>query len=242
MSTTIDTSTDRGTDRGPRRRRRMVAIVTVATVAAAGVVGAILLTGSDDPAEPTLSDLPEGSVAAVEPEGGALLDLLAAGATLTFHATYRAEASDGEVAGELQLDLFRHDGWVRQDSTVTAGEEAARTRAILAPDGMVTSCLEQGGQWTCARSSQPAQDVFGSLAEQLAAGDVTTSSATVADLEATCHALTDASGRSELCVTEDGIPVRITASDGTTMELVALEREVAPEAFEPPAEPVSADE
>lgn len=240
MSTMTDPSTEPTADRGRRPRARTVVVaVVVLAVVALGV--ALALLGGDDPAEPTLSDLPDDSVDAVAPEGNELLDLLAAGAELTFHATYAAEATDGEVQGQLELDLYRDAGWVRQDTTVVAGDQQARTRAILSPDGVVTSCLEQSGEWACARSSQDADDVFGTLAEQLAGGDVTTSSATVAGIDATCHTLVDDTGRSELCVSEDGIPVRITAADGTTMQLTELEREVDRAAFEPPVEPVTTD-
>ncbi len=239
MSTTTRTRTPES-DPAASRPRWLLPAVGVGAVAVIAVVAIMLFGGDDAASEPTLSDLPEGPVEVVGAEGNELLDLLEAGSALTFHAAYEAQVSDGDVAGDLTLHIYRADGSVRQDSVVSAGGQTAQTRAIQSPDGTVVSCIEQDGTWTCAEAQQQADDLFGSLAEQLTGGDIQTSTATIFDQEATCWSLTDEAGTSQLCVSAEGIPLQITAADGTVLEITTLEREVAADAFDPPAEPVAA--
>lgn len=239
MSTTTRTR-DPESDPAASRPRWLLPAVGVGAVAVIVVLGIVLFGGDDAATEPTLSDLPEGPVEVVGAEGNELLDLLEAGSALTFHASYAAQVADGEVSGALTLDIYRSEGNVRQDSSVSANGQTAQTRAIQTPDGTVTSCIEQDGTWTCAQAQQQADDLFGSLAQQLTEGDIETSTATILEMDATCWSLTDESGTSQLCVSADGIPLRITAADGTVLEITELERDVGGDAFDPPAEPVAA--
>lgn len=235
-ATTSRTSDDDTTS----RPRWLMPLIGGVVVVAAIVVGVVLTSGDDDPGEPTLSDVPSSVDAPADGEGSQLLDLLAAGADRTFHATYEAEVTDQDVAGALTLELYRADGHVRQDSVVVAQGQEARTAAIQSPDGEVISCIQQG-EWICASQQQEANDLFGSLAAQLEGQDVTTTEVTILDMAGTCYTLADETGTSELCVSSDGIPLRITASDGTALELTAFVEDVDPAVFDPPAEPQQAD-
>lgn len=241
MSTLTDNREDTTAARGGRRW--LVPLLVLGAVVAAVITALVLLLGGDDPAEPTLSDPPDPDegVGAADPASIDLLERLEAGSELTFHATYTSQAGDGEVSGELRLDLYRDAGWVRQDSMVSAGEDQVRTAAIQSPEGEVTSCVEQAGRWTCASAEQQADDVFGALAAQLTGADLETTTEPVGDLEATCYAVIDDTGRSQLCISAEGIPVRITATDGSVLELQSLEREVDRSVFDPPADPTPTD-
>jgi hypothetical protein len=235
-ATTEPDTTDQG-----QRPAWLLPVIGGVVLLLVALVAWLAFGGDDGDAERELSEVPDG-VGAAPVEGIELLDLLEQGSALTFHAVYGAQVSDDEVTGELVLELYRDQGWVRQDSTVTAEGQSARTRAILDPDGLVISCIEQEGEWICAEAEgSQGDDLFGSLAAQLEGADVETSTEVILDLDATCYTLEDETGRSELCVSNEGIPVRITAADGTTLTLTSLSRDVDGDVFTPPAEPLEVD-
>lgn len=224
----------------PRRWWILAAGAVVFLAAAA----AVALLARDEPAEPTRSELPEAPAAAPDTDSRELLDLLERGRAQTFHARYTATTPD-EADATTRLELWRDGQRVRQDSVVEAPDGTVRTASIRDPDDRVVSCVQRdGGDWNCGPPSQTSgdQDLFGSVADQLSGADVTVTDAQVAGHDARCFTLTDATATSELCVTDEGIPVRLAAGDEAEMTLDELDRDVDASVFTPPAEPAAAQE
>ncbi|MBA2280242.1 MAG: hypothetical protein H0W25_03270 [Acidimicrobiia bacterium] len=179
-------------------------------------------------------------------EGTELLDLLAAGEAATFHATYEGTgptAGAGEDSTVYVLELHRSDGQVRQETIVTSEAGEFRQLGILDGEQAVICQLQQGADWVCSTSpagEEAAGGVFASLVGALGGVDVAARSEDVDGRAARCFDYDPGTGATSLCLSEEGVPLSVV-TDAGTLTLVALEDEVDPAVFEPPAPPVQAE-
>jgi hypothetical protein len=241
MTMTIAPETE---TRTATRPRWLVPAMAAVALLAALVVGLGLFGGDDPAAEPQLSSLPDAPRGVGDEAARELLDLLEAGRALTFHAVYETSSTDPEAPGAVTVEIWRDGGRVRQDSVVEAAGQRVHTAAIREPDGTVTSCLQRDGEaWSCgAAGGAPEGDLFGSVTAQLEGATVTVTDERIGDLAVRCFTIVDAVSQSasELCLTPDGIPVRISAGEEAVLDMTSLERQVDSAVFTPPGTTTSA--
>ncbi|MGH3849069.1 MAG: hypothetical protein ACRDRT_05100, partial [Pseudonocardiaceae bacterium] len=172
-----------------------------------------------------------------------LVEVLAEGQGAVYHATFKTSSPDGSGV----LDIWRSGPNFRQ-RVEAKGEGTLPERTDLVVSGSdVVSCAQTGDRpWNCTRVPELRDQLNESIAAppgKLTGQRVTEDTRTIGDVDARCFTV-DASrasdevggGVSEVCVTGDGIPVRLS-SEGSVTELVALVRTLTPEDFKPPASP-----
>lgn len=226
-------------------------------MAAVLVVGAAVLPACDDssgddadaevPAsEAAAPDASPSTTAALDEEGADLEALLVAGRGATVHAVYEATGTgaDGQPAAPYVLEVFRRDGRLRQDTTTETPQGEFRTAGLLV-DGVSTVCQQQpGDDWVCSAGSDAdagaADGVFGTVLDELRGLEVETTEETIGEHAVRCFTSAADGGARSICVTDDGLPVRVVAGS-TTLELVSVDEDVPDSAFEPPAAPLQAE-
>lgn len=194
-------------------------------------------SGDDDAPATTTTTGPPIAVDGELDEGASELGgLLANGRSGTWHATY-AVTPPGAAADEgEELEVWRSGARVREDSVVGSGAEAVHTVGIRDGDRNVRCQRRGSAPWACApiEAGELAQgDLLAALVGELAGQTVTPRDDTVGGEPARCFAI-GATDLGEMCVSAEGIPLRI-ARGGATIELVHLERAVDDSVFQPPA-------
>lgn len=222
-----------------RRRRWPIAVLLVVVVA--GLVGALLIGGDgDERPSPTTIALPTPEGPALDAGGSELVQLLEAGRSRTFHATYRASGGAVEGAGQLTIELWRGGGRQRQDTVLElANGDVARTAGLVLGDRTVVCSQRPKQDWTCSETVNRDVDpdgVFGSARDQLKGVAVRSRADTVAGRTVHCFDFTATDGPGTFCVTPEGVPVRV-AVGGSEFLLSALSENVEGDAFDPPARP-----
>jgi hypothetical protein len=211
---------------GPSRR------VRVGTAVAAGLLVAALIAGVGIQA--TDDDTPTTTVPAnLTAEGRHLLDLLAQRDRQTYHARYTGSAPQ---TSSITLESWQKPPRVRQDSQVSVQGQVAHTSAFVLEEGAVR-CTQLGqAPWTCARTDSVASaDPLSTIRSRLGQGSVEARDTTVSGRPVRCFRFTAEGAANELCVIPDrGIPVTVRAGD-SRLDLAALDEDVPPEAFKPPA-------
>jgi hypothetical protein len=209
--------------------------------------------GGDGDASSTVPDVstqqsaPPTTTGPLDAEGNELAELLASSRDATFHATYEATTppqTEGGQATAYTLELFRSEGRTRQD-TITELEGGDYLTAGILVDGASILCTKQGSaEWLCSESADAedsaADGVFGTLVRSLGGVDVTASDDVVGGRSVRCFAYETGDGSGSMCLTPDGIPVRITGGD-TELVLTDLEETIDDDVFVPPAEPAQAE-
>lgn len=229
-------------------------IVAAAAVAAAAV--AVWFFGTRDdgggsahdvPTNETVATAPTATTLPLDDAGSELADLLARSRDATFHATYEATkpaTTEGGVAERYTVDLFRDAGRTRQDTATALSGGDYLTSGILR-DGVSIVCAKQGtADWVCSQNEvddeSVADGIFGQIVDQLGGVEVTATDETIDGREVRCFSYETAEGPGSMCLTGEGIPVRILGGD-TELVLTELTDDVPDDAFEPPAEPVQAE-
>ena len=249
MVTTTTTDEPFGATPEPPRRRRGLILGAAAAVAVLVGLGAWAVVGRDDGKPsgtiPNASDsggtVPAAAAGTTDLEATQLLALLEKGRAATFHATYVASGDPQTLGGDLTIEVWRHSGRIRQDTVVSAASGTSHTAGFVV-DGQAATCVETDDQpWTCSSASSATADVdgiFGSAATQLQGVDVTVADDTVNGHTAKCFTFPASDGTGTLCVTEDGIPVKL-AINGENLTVKELSTSVDDHVFSPPA-PVTA--
>ena len=164
---------------------------------------------------------------------------MAKGRRLTFHTKYTLTRPTGPSEVEV-LEIWRQPGRTRQDAIVTSGAEPVHTIGIA--DGKrLVACRKTGTEkWNCERVSSTALDpdaTFAAAIGEFGNRVVTPRDETVAGHVARCFAI-EAGGTAtqsgEVCVSTNGVPLRITG-EGASMEVVTLDSSVEASDFKAPA-------
>lgn len=155
--------------------------------------------------------------------------------------TYRARYETSSRAGERILELWRRPPRIREDiSTKARTGEQVQTRLLVLEDRVLSCSQADDGPWGCEQV--PEADPTGvegavrAAATRLADTTAPPTPSTIAGEAAECLSDGEGSQRAELCLTPDGIPLRVRNGEAT-VELVELERSVDDDAFAPPAPP-----
>jgi hypothetical protein len=179
---------------------------------------------------------PHTSNAADKAAANELLRLLDQGSKQTYHARYLATTPQNT----LQLETWRLPPRVRQDSTFADKTAKVHNATFLLPDGIV-SCMQQDkAPWTCFKPGGTPKagdlDPIASQASQLKGQRVAERKTKLHGQEARCFTVQDKKEKSEVCLTLDGITLRLSSGTAIT-ELQSLTRTVTDADFQPLAEP-----
>jgi hypothetical protein len=205
------------------------------------VVGTIVALGDDDDADERVGPATTTTTTApVSDTGQELLDRLAVGHDLTLHLRFESEDATAED-GPVTVELWRDGDRVRQDLILTVPGARTELSAFQLPTGNVLCQRASEAEWTCERTvslateaGEPAGLVEAAAAD-LAGADVVATDEVINGEDARCYAIEGSSGASTLCVTDEGIPVRL-AVQGSELTASVIERSVDGDVFEVPAE------
>jgi len=225
-------------------RHRGAVIVGVVVVGIAAVVSAIVWIGTSG--SDRAHSGPDQSAARSSTPGGPAGELvrLASDAASTFDVVY--SLSDPRT-GPTTAHQWRRGPLGRLDIESGQGDAARRSTQLVSPSGPVACTQAGSAPWSCApRPGLTLSDV-GVVPPDLVAGlsklGVSVRAERVAGQSARCFTVTDANttttgtaiGSAELCLTSDGIPVRLAAGS-TRVDAVSLVRARPPDSvFKPPA-------
>lgn len=175
--------------------------------------------------------------------GRELIALLEKDRSATFHARYQASSAQQPNA-TIEIETWRRPPRVRQDSVITTQTGRVHTIALVLGDGQAVRCAQLGQSgWSCqTRAAEPTDDLlFGGVREQLGKGPVTVKDDVIDGRPVRCFTLTVVAENksSELCATEAGVPVRVSA-EGANMRLIGFDADFDNAVFTPPAQPVPA--
>ncbi len=210
---------------------RIVAVVLASVLVLALVGGAAGLGSNPDPQ-------PEQDVQGteVDAEGEELLDLLAAGRDGTFHASFDLVTPGSAI--DYRMEVHRSEGRVREELVVPAASGEERRLTIFDGDTSASCVQPAGGLWTCAAvdQAQPRTDtIFGAFDRATVIGrDVTATDEDVAGRTGRCFEVRGLAGRSSICLSPEGIPLRLETG-GVQFMLTAIDPVVDAAVFLPPA-------
>lgn len=224
-----------------------------AGVAAAALLGSVAAAvfasgrggGSARPSAPTAPTASTRTTAAPVAGAGAggaeLVSLLAQGRKATFHASYRASAPRATTSQDAVLELWRKASKEREEIVQATGIRTVRSAGFLLGSQSILCRQVDAGPWTCANSPQSNQtDTEGlvkGVTAELAAQATAGRDDQIASTPVRCFSVPTSGQPSELCLTSDGVTARVSTA-GSSIELVALSRDVPDDVFVPPA-PVS---
>ena len=193
----------------------------------------------DEPGGPTTTTTTPKPVSKT---GQELLDLLAKGRDLALHIKFDPDPTQvSDSSGTLTMELWRSEGRVRQDLVLAGANVRNEVSAFELPDGNAVCQRASEAEWICNEARSTATDngepagIIESAAADLAGAEVAASDDTILGTPVRCYAIDGESGKSTLCVTDDGVPMRIAVSNQVLTASV-VEREVDPKAFDLPAE------
>jgi hypothetical protein len=181
---------------------------------------------------------------ALSREGAELVALLSKGKSQTFHAKYRGITTDPSVQGQsLIVELWRKPPIEREDAEITVSNSTSRSAGFLLEDGVVVCSKTDVRPWSCRRvAGIPAsgtETLVRTITDAVAKHQVKVRDSTVAGRKARCFTVTLEGGDGEICVSPDGIPLRISAGP-SHFELIELSMTVPGDAFKLPATPATA--
>lgn len=217
------------------RRHRPVLAVGLVVVAISAVIALVVLDGRD---QPRASTGPATTTTAPPLTGAAaeLVGLLETGTKLAFDVRYTLFSPDGVPA---TVRLWNAPPRRRIDTESGSGAELRRTARFFLASRTVVCERSTDGAWTCKAGPGSAVG-SGLLPDGFVSGlsrfSVVARTERIAEREARCFAVSSPeSPPAEVCVTADGILVRIDAGS-VKAELVELDRAPPPaEIFELPA-------
>lgn len=184
------------------------------------------------------------SPAALSPEGAELVALLSKSRSLTFHAKYRGVSTDPSVEGQsLTVELWRKPPAEREDVEVSVSSSSSRSAGFLLSDGVVACNRTDARPWSCRKVAgippSGTETLVRVITEAVAKREVSVKDETVAGRKARCFTVILETGDGEICVSSEGIPLRISAGP-SRFELIELSTTVPDGVFKPPATPTSA--
>jgi hypothetical protein len=216
------------------KRNALIAVVVLAV--GVGLVLWFASGGDDDTKQAVVN---RGTVPAggrLDAGGQQLAGLLTRGRSGTWHATFKITRPTGQPGETETLEVWRAGARARQDVLVTSGPEPIRTAGIRDAKG-TKSCLRQGtGPWQCSSVTVAQLDpdtTFSAVIGELGNRPVTPRAETIGGQPAQCFAVAGDGPGGDVCVTDDGIPLRISR-EGISIELVTLDTTVPDTVFKVP--------
>ncbi len=200
----------------------------------------IALGEDDDDGERVGPETTTTTTAPVSDTGQELLDRLAAGRDLALHLRFEP-ADPAADEGALTVELWRDGDRVRQDVVLTGPGVRTELSAFELPSGNVLCQRASESEWQCERTVSVATEagdpagLIEAAAADLEGADVVATDEVIDGEDVRCYAIEGASGDSTLCVTEEGIPMRL-AVEGSELTATLVERSVDGDVFEVPAE------
>lgn len=221
------------------RRSQLVVIIAVGGVLALAVVVALVVVvggGSDEDASPSRPTAPPLTGPARD-----YVQLTQQGAAQAYSATY--ELIDDGAPGTVETERVWRGGDQLRIARETRPADGPPVRSqTFVGRGRVIGCSQTGDEpWSCAPAPNVTPDayqLFGlPTASELAVVGVTSSEARIGGEAGRCFTLGSGAASSEICLSADGIPLRMTAGP-TGREVRELRREApAPAVFTLPAPP-----
>jgi hypothetical protein len=220
-------------------RRRLVGIVVLIVLVGGVIVALISALGGDDdessaPTTTTTTTLPPG------PEARGLSGLLDKSRERTYHVRFKGASGDPQAASTA-LELWRDGSSVRQDVIYGSGADETRVASFVVGSRSVSCSKTPGKDWLCQEFSQLQSDqgtpvgLVEAAAADLGGAEVVEKAETIAGQAGRCFAITRAAGdKSEVCLTEEGIPLRVSVG-GTVFDAESIEESVDGDTFTPPA-------
>ena len=216
-----------------------LALVLVALLIGAIVVGTIAtLSGDDD--EAAAVDSTTTTTKALSGDAQDLMSRLERGRETAVHV--RLASAEGAVAGSLSVEIWRDGDLVRQDVVIDASGSHTEVSAFQLADGnVICQRTAADAAWDCQRAVSVATEsgdpvgLIEAVAANLQDADV---SATDDDINGTavrCYAIDRSEGASSLCLTADGVPMRLT-TQGQELTATSVDQDVRAEVFTPPGE------
>jgi hypothetical protein len=224
--------------------QRRIALILAALIII-GVVGAAVLavTSRDDDGAVAGPDTTTSTTLPLSDTAEELLEKVESAQSLEYHV--RLEQVGETAEGSVQLEVWRRGSLIAQSlvATTTAEDQEVtqEARSFQLPDGNVYCARSSSADWTCYEASSTATEagepagLVEAAAGDLGGKEVTSEATEIGGHDAVCYTIVGDDGTSEICVTDEGIPVALSAQ-GARVEVTTLERSVDDEAFEPPAE------
>lgn len=219
--------------------KRLVAVFAAGLVLGGLVIGAVLAATGGDGDDSAGPEATTTTAAPLSETAQEFLDRIEKGRDIELHLVL--EQVGDTSAGKVRLEVWRKGGQVAQSVVTTVQAEGQEARSEMAAfkiaSGTTVCTRSTGKEWLCQKSAtvaDDASDVFQSASRDLAGKKVTATDRSVAGFPSRCYTITEATGTSEFCVTEEGIPVRL-GFGSSIVELVTIERTVNDDVFVPPA-------
>ncbi|MGH9274749.1 MAG: hypothetical protein ACRDZU_08895 [Acidimicrobiales bacterium] len=219
-----------------------LAVVLVALLVGGAIVGAIAILSGDDDDDASSADATSTTTTVpLSKDAEDLLSRLERGRSAQVHVRL-ASGAGALGGGTVTVDIWRDGDLVRQDVLLEGPEGRTEVSAFQLADGnVICQRAEADGPWTCQRSVSVATEngdpagLIEAAAANLQGADVTATDEEIVGTAVRCYAIVRPDGESSLCVTEDGVPMRL-GTQGQVLTATAVEREVSADVFTPPAD------
>ena len=220
-----------------------LAVVLVALLVGAAIVGAIaILSGDDDDDDAApAADTSTTTTVALGDDAQDLLSRLERGREAKVHVRMASDA--GVLAGgTVTVEMWRDGDLVRQDVLLEAPESRTEVSAFQLADGnVICQRTAADSPWECQRSVSVGTEngdpvgLIEAAAANLQGADVTATDEEIDGTPVRCYAIVRPDGESALCLTEDGVPMRLS-TQGQVLTANAIDDDVSADVFTPPAD------
>jgi len=211
-----------------------------------GLIAVITNIAEDEPDTVDLGPTTTLDPSTLSAEGQELYSLVEASGAGTYHVAFTVDSSDLASAGAAaQLEVWRDGASFREHRVGVDATGNSTTIVVGGADGVVSCGGGVGAAPTCADApdAEPALDsALATVVALLPDAETTVVDVTVANLPARCFTITTDEQAAEVCLTAEGIPLRV---DDTSVRFEAslAEASIPPEILVLPAvgaEPVPA--
>jgi hypothetical protein len=175
----------------------------------------------------------------LDAEGQELVEILARSDELVYTASFSFMNAGPGGEQDLLLTVWRKGERNRQDLEGTSNGQPIHTSMFTEPQRSVACTVTAESTWQCqtvAETPPPLDQLIAGVRQELGGRDIVASDGEVGGTPARCFSLTEGDETAELCVREDGVPLRIE-SGAATLELQSFGESVDDSIFIPPADP-----
>ncbi len=216
----------------------------LAGAAVAGFVALVLGDDAEADRRAEVSDTTTTTAAPLTDAAEELLDRLEHGREQPQHVLFEQEAPGADGAS-MTVEIWRDGDRVRQDLVLAAPGVRTELRAFQLPEGNVICQRTGEAAWQCETAVSTATEngepagIVEAAAANLEGAEVTVSDEEILGAAVRCYAIDGQSGASTMCVTDDGVPMRLGV-EGQELTATKVDREVDPAVFALPAEVTAA--
>jgi hypothetical protein len=233
-----------GRQAGERGVSMRLALVLVVLLVGGAIVGAIAVatSGDDDDSGPSADASTTTTTAApLSDDAQDLIARLERGRSGAVHV--RMASAEGALAGgSVTVEIWRDDDLVRQDVTLDSPGSHTEVSAFQLTDGnVICQRTAADAPWECQRSVSVASEngdpvgLIEAVAANLQSAKVTATDDDVDGTPVRCYAIERPDGTSSLCLSEDGVPMRLS-TQGQELTARSVDHEVDGVVFTPPGE------